>query len=61
MKLEEIPDRIRIAGPNEVLDGINEVKAQINIDEKGKITIDTELPTNVYLVIGEDNGKIIWN
>ncbi len=57
----EMPDRIRIAGSNEAIAEISQIEGEVAIDDKGKITIDAELPTNVYIVIGEDNGKIIWN
>lgn len=56
-----IPERIRIAGLSDAIEGIDEIKAIISSDEKGNVIVDAELPTDVYLVIGEDNGKIIWN
>ena len=61
LKEVETPDRILIAGPKDTIAEITQIEGYASIDDGGKVIIDTDLPTDVYLVIGEDNGKIIWN
>lgn len=63
INLDEIdtPDRIRILGKAENIADIDSVEATASLNEDGKTCITVELPENVYLMIGEDDGKIIWN
>lgn len=57
----DAPDSIMIAGIKDALADINSAEGTVSADENGKISIHVELPDNMYLLIGEDNGKIIWN
>lgn len=55
-----VTDQIRIVGTKEAIKSISTVEGIVT-EENGKVYIDTELPTNVFIMIGEENGKIIWN
>ncbi|MDO4746117.1 MAG: CdaR family protein [Bacillota bacterium] len=61
--LDEIgtPERVRIVGEEKAIADIDNVKGTAALNEDGKVNITVELPENVYLMIGEDDGKIIWN
>ena len=55
-----IPGNVRIAGHESDIRNIKVVEGVVSSDDE-KIYIDTDLPENVFIMIGEDNGKIIWN
>ena len=55
-----VEDHIDIAGPKEILENIKAVNGTVST-YNGKVYIDTDLPENVFIMIGEDDGKIIWN
>lgn len=57
----EIPTNIRIVGEKEDLKAIDTVKGTAYIDENGRTNVSVELPENIFLLIGENDGKIIWN
>lgn len=57
----EVPDKVRIVGTKKAIADISKVEGTVTKDENGKINISVELPENIYLMIGENNGKIIWN
>ena len=57
----DVPDTVVIAGTEGSLEDIEKVNGIVTKDENGKINISVELPDNVFLLIGEDDGKIIWN
>lgn len=56
----DIPDNIRIVGTRDEIADISYVKGVVTVDGEA-VLIDAELPENVFIMIGEDNGKIIWN
>lgn len=56
----DIPDRVRIAGPEDEIANIEIVKGIVTTEGED-VLIDVSLPENVFIMIGEDNGKIIWN
>ena len=56
----ELPDKIRIAGSKDVIDDIKTIECIVSI-KGSNVYVDAELPENVFIMIGEDNGKIIWN
>ena len=58
---EDLPDHVSIVGTKDDLAKISEVEGTITKEEDGSISISVKLPENVYLLIGENNGKIIWN
>ena len=57
----DVPGTVAIAGTEGSLKNIEKVNGIAVKDESGKINISVELPDNVFLLIGEDDGKIIWN
>lgn len=57
----DVPSTVAIAGSEELLENIERVDGIATKDESGKINISVELPDGVFLLIGEDDGKIIWN
>jgi len=57
---KEPGERIRIVGSEDIVDDIKTIEGIVSVDE-GKIYIDTDLPEDVFIMIGEDDGKIIWN
>ena len=57
----EVPEKVRIVGTKKAIAEISKVEGTVTKDENGKINISVELPENIYLMIGENNGKIIWN
>lgn len=57
----DVPGTVAIAGTESSLKDIEKVNGIVTNDENGKINISVELPDNVFLLIGEDDGKIIWN
>ena len=57
----DVQGTVTIAGAEASLKGIEKVNGIVTKDESGKINISVELPDNVFLLIGEDDGQIIWN
>lgn len=57
----DIPKRIRIAGPKDVIRGLEIVKGTVSADDDDVIHINAELPENVFIMSGEENGKIVWD
>lgn len=57
----DVPGTVAIAGIEESLKDIENVEGVITKDENGMVNISVELPDGVFLLIGEDDGKIIWN
>lgn len=57
----DVPGTVAIAGTEASLKSIEKVEGIVTKDENGMINISVELPDKVFLLIGEDNGKIIWN
>ena len=55
-----LQDKIKIVGTKDSIKSI-EVIEGIVTEEDGNIYIYTELPKNVFVMIGEEDGKIIWN
>ncbi len=56
----DLQDKIRIVGTKSAIKSIETIEGIVT-EENGKVYIDIELPQNVFVMIGEDNGKIIWN
>ncbi len=57
----DVPTTVAIAGTEASLKNIEKVEGVVAEDENGMINISVELPDNAFLLIGEDDGKIIWN
>lgn len=57
----DAPDKVRIAGTESALESISGIEGIVTKDEDGRINISVDLPENIFLLIGENNGKIIWN
>lgn len=51
------PDKIRIVGTKEAIDGIDVAEGFVTEDENGRISIRLELPENVFLLMGEDKWE----
>lgn len=51
------PDKIRIVGTKEAIDGIDVAEGFVTKDENGRISIRLELPENVFLLMGEDKWE----
>lgn len=56
----DIPEVIRIAGPKGVIKDLKTVEGIVSVDGD-TVYIDTDLPENVFIISGEENGKIVWN
>lgn len=56
----ELPDKIRIAGSKDIIEDIKTIECIVSI-KGSNVYVDEVLPENVFIMIGEDNGKIIWN
>lgn len=56
----DMGDRVRIVGTISDIENITEVNGIVTVDGDN-IYIDTDLPENVFVMLGEENGKIIWN
>ena len=56
----DIPDHIRIAGPEDEITDIDVIEGFVTVDGDD-ISIDVDLPEDIFIMIGENNGKIIWN
>lgn len=52
---------LRIAGPKETIKNINTLKGTAIPGDGGKVVIRIELPEKVYILRGDDDGKIIWD
>lgn len=61
MEEMDIPKRIRIAGPKDVIRDLETVKGVVSVDDDDVVHIAAELPENVFIMLGEENGKIVWN
>ena len=57
----DVPSRIRIVGKKSAIKDIESVEGIVTELENGSVNIKVELPADIYLMIGEENGKIIWN
>ena len=60
MDSSDIPERVRIAGPEDIIADIEAIKGVVT-EDSDDILIDVDLPEDVFVMIGEENGKIIWN
>lgn len=56
-----LPSTVKIAADEESIKEIDKVEGTVSVDSEGRTVIHVNLPNEVYLLIGEDNGKIIWN
>ena len=54
------PDQIKIVGTKDAIKDIDTIEGVVTM-ENNKVIIETGLPQNVFVMIGEENGKIIWN
>lgn len=61
MEEMDIPKRIRVAGPKNVIRNLDTVKGVVSVDDNDVVHIAAELPKNVFIMLGEENGKIVWN